>query len=423
MLTTATRSKALGAGAIVIAATLALAGCGRAGDNPEPTAGAGEVTTGPGFDGTTITLGVLGVTSGPLAVPASTILDGQTAFFEALNANGGIAGKYKVELNVQDTAYDGPTAVQEYAATKDDVVAYTQVFGTSITNAILPDLTADGIFAIPSSSDGTLLQQPTIVLTGNVGEIDAISGLDWVSSEMPKARVCYAQMDGALGVSYGNALAWAAEQLKVTLGTTVVLDPKSTDYTPQIQQLIGDGCEVVFEKGSGVVLTTALQNSAQLGLDAIWIAPYTDWTPNLKDSPLNDFLKDHFYATSNAVVFGDEAPGMDALVAAHDKYTPDTLPVWLYTNGYVSAKVMADFLTRAVENGDLSREGFAAAVNSFTELDFEGIQSSQPFGPAGSRGVATQVNILKYDPKSITGLTVDVQGFDSKLAGEYKVGG
>jgi len=431
MFTTATRKRVLAAGAIALTASLALAGCGRAGDTPAPaptatgdTPAEGTLAPAPGFDGTTITLGVLGVTSGPLAVPSSTILSGMQAYYDTLNETGGVAGKYPVELLVQDTAYDGPTAVQQYAASKDKVVAYTQVFGTSITNAILPELNADGIFAIPSSGEGLLLQEPSVILTGGVAEIDGVAGLEWAASEFPGARVCFAQMDGALGVSFGKALAWTAEQLGIELGATVILDPAITDYTPQIQQLIADGCQVVFEKGSGVVLTTALQNSAQLGLDAVWIAPYSDWTPNLKDSPLNDFLLGHFYATSNEVSYGDMvAEGMADLITAHDKYSADVVPVWLYVNGYVSAKVMHDFLERAVENGDLSREGFATAVNSFEELDFLGIQAPQKFGPAGERAPATEVNILSFNPEAVTGLSVEVPSFESALAKEFPIGG
>lgn len=418
------RHRLVAVGAVGLTAALVLAGCGRASEPAETSASEdGTLAEAPGFDGETITLGVLGVTSGPLAVPASTILAGEQAYYDALNAQGGIAGKYKVELKVLDTAYDGPTALQQYAASKDDVVAYTQVFGTSIANALLPDLTADGIYAIPSSSDGKLLQEEPLILTGNVAEIDAVAGLEWATQEFPDATFCYAAMDGALGVSYGEALRWTAEKLGVEIATEVVLDPAITDYTPQIQQLISSGCDVVFEKGSGAVLTPALQASAQMGLDAVWMAPYTDWTPNLKDSPLNDFLADHFVATSNAVVYGDEAEGMPQLVADHEEFSPDTLPTWLYTNGYVSAMVLAGMLERAVENGDLSREGFKSSVQSFDELNFAGIQAPQPFGPSGERGVATMINILKYDPASVTGLTTSVNDFDSELAAEYPVGG
>lgn len=419
-----TRSRLVAVGALGLSAALLLTGCGRGGDAPAPSGdGDGSAASAPGFDGETITLGALSVTSGPLAVPASTILSGQQAYYDAVNAEGGIAGKYPIKLQVLDTAYDGPTAVQQYSASKGDVVAYTQIFGTSIANALLPDLTEDGIYGIPSSSDGMLLQEEPLILTGNVAEIDAVAGLEWAHQEDPEGTFCYAAMDGALGESYGSALEWTAEQLGTEISSTVVLDPALTDYTPQIQQLISAGCDVVFEKGSGAVLTPALQASAQLGLDALWIAPYTDWTPNLKDSPLNDFLTEHFVATSNAVVYGDDAAGMDKLVADHEEYAADVLPTWLYTNGYVSAKIMVDFLEKAAENGDFSREGMQEVVQSFDTLDFDGIQAPQPFGPAGERGVATLINILSYSAESVTGLTVSVNEFQSEHAAEYPIGG
>ena len=74
-------------------------------------------------------------------------------YFDALNAKGGINGKYKVELEVLDSKYEAPTAKQQYAASKANVAAYVQILGTGMVDAILPDLATDGILAGPASLD------------------------------------------------------------------------------------------------------------------------------------------------------------------------------------------------------------------------------------------------------------------------------
>src|ERR671925_806749 len=58
-----------------------------------------EVTPVPGFDGTTIKLGVLTPLSGPVAAPIGLPLTaGGDVYWQRVNAAGGVAGKYKVEV-------------------------------------------------------------------------------------------------------------------------------------------------------------------------------------------------------------------------------------------------------------------------------------------------------------------------------------
>src|SRR5687768_15921375 len=57
----------------------------------------------PGFDGTTIKVGVLTPLSGPVAAPIGIPLTaGGDVYWQRVNAEGGIAGKYKVEVVKED---------------------------------------------------------------------------------------------------------------------------------------------------------------------------------------------------------------------------------------------------------------------------------------------------------------------------------
>ena len=98
--------------ALAACAVLGAAGCGGADTEEEPAGGGGggEAAEGggapaktAGFDGTTIKLGVLTPLSGPVAVIGEPLTAGNEVGFAAVNANGGIAGKYKVELVQEDT--------------------------------------------------------------------------------------------------------------------------------------------------------------------------------------------------------------------------------------------------------------------------------------------------------------------------------
>ena len=88
---------------------------------------------------------------------------GNQVYFDALNAKGGIAGKYKVNLEVRDSAYNSNTAQQDYSDLRNNVAMLAQVLGTDITNALLTPMRQDDMvelrppstpsgYAIPTSS-------------------------------------------------------------------------------------------------------------------------------------------------------------------------------------------------------------------------------------------------------------------------------
>jgi ABC-type branched-subunit amino acid transport system substrate-binding protein len=413
------KARMIGAAAIAVSLALTTAACSRDAAPAAPVAEAGDIVTGPGFDGKTIKLGVLGVTSGPLAEPSSTILDGIRAYFEALNAEGGVAGEYPVELVVRDTAYDPAKVIQEYNSSKDDVLAYAQIFGTAMVNAILPDLNAEGIVSLPSSADGKLLHEPSIMLTTAPAEIDLINGVEYLTEkEGLDTRVCYIAMEGALGESSKAAVQWAADEIGFNMGITATV-PVEGDYTPQIQELRRDNCEIVVTKGSGVVLTGLLSKAVQVGFAPTWLAPSTDWIPSMRDFPEPEYLKQNLVLVKDATIYGDEtAEGMEGLVAAHDKYTPDTTPVWLYTNGYSSALVLTQVIERAIENGDLSRAGMMTAFNSLDELDYKGLQGNMPWGSPEDRSASSDYSILSIDVTTTTGQVL----VESNIKGEASKG-
>lgn len=412
-----TRARVVGTSVLAMALVLSTAACSR-----EATASVdanAEVITGPGFDGKTIKLGVLGVTSGPLAEPASTLLNGAQAYYDQLNANGGVAGKYPVELVVRDTAYDPAKVIQEYNSTKGSVAAYTQIFGTAMVKAIVPDLNADKIINVPASADGTLVKEPSVIIVNTPTEILGVNAIEYAIAQpgKKKARVCYVAMEGALGVSVKDAINLANADLGANLGVQLTV-PVEGDYTPQIQELRRDNCEIVMTKGSGVVLTKLLSQAVQVDFAPQWLAETGDFTPSLKNFPDVDYIQNNVMFVSAGTVYGDDsAEGMADLVAAHDAYTPDADPVFLYLLGYASAQALNDIFEAAVANGDLSRDGLWEAMNSTTEISFRGLMNPLGWGMPEDRKPATSFNVLSVDVASDGGLKMvdfGVQGEASK---------
>ncbi len=109
---------------LVMAGTmLAAVACGSAGvtnNSTSSSAASSSITGGPGVDvaNKTITIGVIDALSGPAAALGAPALSGAQAFWDDVNANGGIDG-WKVTL--------GPAKDDNYPSTQQHVQAFNQI--------------------------------------------------------------------------------------------------------------------------------------------------------------------------------------------------------------------------------------------------------------------------------------------------------
>ena len=78
-----------------------------------------SIETDVGVDDTTIKIGLNADLSGIFAPLVTQIVDGQEAYWEIVNDNGGIAGR-QVELVILDNAYDVPKHLENYEVMSGD---------------------------------------------------------------------------------------------------------------------------------------------------------------------------------------------------------------------------------------------------------------------------------------------------------------
>src|SRR5918995_7443706 len=242
--------------ALVIAAGLIVASCGGGRDDDEAAdegsegSEGGEPTEVPGFDGETIRLGVVTPTSGRVAVIGEPLTNGNRAYWDYVNEEeGGVAGRYQVELVIEDSAYDAPTAVQKYNQIKGDVVMFNQLLGTPIVNALLEQLVADNIVAQPASLDSFWVREGNLLPIGAPYQIQAINGVDWYVTEgggSADSAICTLRQDDPYGEAGQEGVDFALEQLGMDLTEEVTFPVANPDFTTQITQLQGAGCEMVW---------------------------------------------------------------------------------------------------------------------------------------------------------------------------------
>jgi ABC-type branched-subunit amino acid transport system substrate-binding protein len=98
-----------------------------------------ELVAAPGFDLSTIKVGVITPLTGPVAVIGNPLTAGTETWFNYINQEkGGIAGKYKVTVVKEDSQYKPDLGVQAYNKIKGDVSVFAQLLGTPITKAVRP---------------------------------------------------------------------------------------------------------------------------------------------------------------------------------------------------------------------------------------------------------------------------------------------
>lgn len=405
---------------VALVGLIAIAGCGRDDDEGGNGGEEGELATGPGFDGETITVGAITPQSGPTEVIGGPLTNGNQVWFDYYNEEeGGIAGEYQIELEVADSRYQAPTAVQQYNRMKGDVVMFAQVLGTPITTALLPQLRSDNIVASPASLDSLWVREQQLAALGAPYQIQAINALDyWVENEgSTEASVCAMVQDDVYGEAGLEGVEFAASELGFEVAETTRFAVGDEDFTAPIGQLSRAGCDVVFLTALPTEAGAILGTAAEGEFAPRWIGQSPMWVDELLDSPLRPYLEQALWVVAEGPEWGDESiGGMADMVERVETYSPDQEPDFYFTFGYNQGRLVTEILEQAVENGDLSREGIVTAMNELGTVSFDGIGGDYEYGPAEERTPPTENTILEVSADAPFGLAALATNYSSEAA-------
>ncbi len=425
---------------LVLAAALAVAACG-GGDKTASNTAKGTTTTkpsnagkppktGPGFDGTTIKLGVITPQSGAIGkVVANAIgtplTSGNQVYWDAVNAKGGIAGKYQVSLETGDSQYDATIGLQAYDKIKGDVAAFQQVLGTQILQAMQPKLQADQISASPATLDAAWTLDPNLIPIATSYQLLSINGIDYYLNNggSKSKNICVLAQDDAYGEAGVQGATYVAQKDGFTIKTTQRY-PTLTDKTAQIQALKDNSCDAVLFVATLADTKSAIQTAVQIGFTARWIALSPAWQPTYvstteSDASFKNYLQQNVWIASTGVAWDD--PANQQMLADQVKYAPDQKPDPYFAYGYAQAQAMDQILKVAVKNGDLSRTGILNAINGVGTLKFGGALPDFFYGTSvATRKQPTSSTIFGVDPAAPEGLKTLSANFTSAAAKTFK---
>jgi ABC-type branched-subunit amino acid transport system substrate-binding protein len=353
----------------------------------EETAEPTEILTDVGVTDDTILIGLNADLSGIFAPLVTQIVDGQEAFWEIVNDNGGIAGRM-VELKVLDNAYDVPKHLENYAEFADTgdegVIMFSQSTGSPHTAATADLLVEDNLLAIPLSWYSGWADP---AIGANVMELytsyclESMNGVEYLAGAHEAATIAIISFPGEYGQDGAQGAKIAAE----ALGLEVVYDGEGavvpgSDQTPVITELINAAPDIVWATINPTTLAEILGGAYAQGLRAQWSGNSPTWNYQLLATDLATAADDVYtHSTYTALWDAIDTPGMTEMIEGMRAKRPDAVLSDTYivswTEGYATQAV----LEQAAANGDMTRAGVVAALAD-VNVDFKGLAPDQTWG-------------------------------------------
>lgn len=399
--------------AVAVATTLAVA----------PAAAQSEPKPVPGFDGTTIRLGVIQPLTGPAAVLGQPVVAGLRTWFEAINReNGGLGGRYKIELVIEDHQNLQPAAVQAYNRIKNDVVMIAQLFGTHTTLAVLPQINDDKMVVGAGGYDYAFFKETQLLPVGAPYQIMAINAVDYLWNEGGQRGKIFCGLirDDPYGAAGLEGIEFAAKNLGAKIGTVVRFSIADQDFSGQMAQLKAANCEVVYVTTIPPQWVRMVGNAVRINFAPLWLGQFPTWSGVLTESPAYNYMEKNLLVASEGPEWGDSSvPGMARLVELQRKYAPNAKPDFFFTIGYKAAQAATQLLEAAIRDGDLSHSGLAKAYESIASMSFDGITGDHLFGPVERRRPPLTSSLFRVNrarPYGLEGMRIN---FSSELAAKY----
>ncbi len=414
--------------------SLAVGACGTGGSSSSNGSGggtSGHIQAGPGVDAAkkAISIGDINALTGPAAPLGMEVAAGHRAYFRGLNARGGIDG-WKVKLVTKDSGYQPQQHVQLYQQVQPSV-AILNSFGSPTTKAIQPQVDQQKLVTIPASFDSVWGSDSVMAPVGAPYSVDIANVLDYYTeggAKKPKIGVIYQNDEyGADGLRGFKA---AKSALGFRDAGAQAFNVGDTSFTAQVQKLKAAGADAVvvtaLPSATGPIVGTA----ATLGFHPQWILQGPSYLEQLitKDgnvgspaTPIAPALKGAL-VTSFAAPWGDkQTPGMRQLVADHDRYSGKLPPSIYFTLAYAQGEVEAAILRKAIQSGNLTRQGILTAKQQLGTVDLGGIAPNVSYGP--QPGPPTRQSLIaRIDPKVPGFLKAVATDHGSKVADSLKIG-
>jgi branched-chain amino acid transport system substrate-binding protein len=283
------RNRLVGMLAIGMTLSLVAIGCGGRKDNSSSSGTGGSGTTTQngagaftidttqcgsynatqGITDTSIKLGSSFPQSG-LYQAYANISKGYLAYFDYINAQGGINGR-KIEVVTKDDAYDPAKTVQnvQELTQSDQVFALFNIVGTPNNEAIrdtLADQCIPNLYVATGSPEwGQTQDYPWVIGSIPSYATEGAAFADWLKANKPNAKVAILGQNDDVGKSYEEAFRGAIEGTGISVVASESYNPSDPDVKSQITTLSQSGADTALVAASALKCAQALNAIQETG--------------------------------------------------------------------------------------------------------------------------------------------------------------
>jgi ABC-type branched-subunit amino acid transport system substrate-binding protein len=355
---------------------------------------------------------------GPFAAAGPAIVEGQEAFWQRVNEDGGIGG-YDVNVTeyVRDNQYNPQVMNQVYQEIKPEILALAQSLGSPMTAAIIDDLESENIIAAPANWTSQSLDWDVVLESGATYCVESMNGVDYAVENFDVQSVMAIHYPGDYGGDAAAGASVAAEANGLEF-TNVETAPGADNQAAAIAAIREQQPDLVIVSTGPTETATIVGQAAAGGFQGRFMGSSPTWNPAILQSPAAPAFQALFQHLGPWGPWDSDTPGHEAAREA----LSDVEPNEFYQSGWFWSYPLRSALEAAAENGDLTREGLATAAAELESVDYEGVL------PEGSGNYAGGINeaairasyISNIDPETTTGLALAEEGYTGPTAEGYE---
>lgn len=240
----------------------------------------------PGVTRNSITIGMTTPLTGPAAPGYKDIPAAAEAYFDYVNANGGINGR-KVDLKIYDDQYN-PAKTKVGTAqliNRDKIFAMFGALGTPTHSSVIADLNRRGIPDVFVNTGAASFDNPRRYPTtfpffpSYIVESKAMGYYIDNTPELKAKKRCLMYQDGEFG---DNAKAgFKAAGISFSAETSYFSGQQLSPLTSQVSTLRSAGCELVVFFGVTSATANLLGTSARAGFQPTWMITSVGSDPDI----------------------------------------------------------------------------------------------------------------------------------------------
>lgn len=360
------------------------------------------------------------LTEGPFAPLAVQITAGMEAFWDRVNANGGIGGAYDVDVRTytRDNKYQAEEHNAQYLEIEPSILALAQSLGTPPTLGSIDDYEADDMVGVAVTWWSGWEFQPHLLQSGYNYCVESMNAIDWAIENHDVGSVMAVHYPGDYGGDSAAGVAHGAEATGIEMLGQI-------ETLPNAQAGSQDSvvAEILQEQPDLVVVATGpgefgeiIQKSVAQGFEGRFVGSIpTVFVGAAVKGEAGEIFQQYVNVMAPWAPWGAETEAHQAAQETFGEGSPENFG-WI--GGWVWSYPLLSVLQQAYDSGDLTRAGVVAAVDEVT-VDYEGALPDKQYGGDANETVVRESLVLQPDPDAPDGFSVLEDFFAGPTAEEF----